>query len=87
MPNMSYEQKGITLEPGESVLLYSDGLVEAHDPQREMFGFPRMQEFVGAHPDAATLIDSLLAELERFTGEEWEQEDDITLLTLQRFRS
>jgi serine phosphatase RsbU (regulator of sigma subunit) len=87
MPNMSYEQKEITLEPGESVLLYSDGLVEAHDPQREMFGFPRMQGFVGAHPDAATLIDSLLAELERFTGEEWEQEDDITLLTLQRFRS
>src|SRR5215217_1803865 len=87
MPNMSYEQKEITLEPGESVLLYSDGLVEAHDPQREMFGFPRMQGFVGAHPDAATLIDSLLAELERFTGEEWEQEDDITLVTLQRFRS
>ena len=87
MPNMSYEQKEITLEPGESVLLYSDGLVEAHDSQREMFGFPRMQGFVGAHPDAATLIDSLLAELERFTGEEWEQEDDITLLTLKRFRS
>src|SRR5215203_4099003 len=87
MPNMSYEQKEITLEPGESILLYSDGLVEAHNPQREMFGFPRMQGFVGAHPDAATLIDSLLAELERFTGEEWEQEDDITLLTLQRFRS
>src|SRR5215208_5273760 len=87
MPNMIYEQKEITLEPGESVLLYSDGLVEAHDPRREMFGFPRMQSFVGAHPDAATLIESLLAELERFTGEEWQQEDDITLLTLQRFRS
>jgi len=33
------------------------------------------------------LIDSLLSELARFTGEEWEQEDDITLLTLQRLRS
>jgi PAS domain S-box-containing protein len=87
MPNMSYEQKEITLEPGESVLLYSDGLVEAHDPRREMFGFPRMQGFVGAHLGGATLIDFLLAELERFTGEDWEQEDDITLLTLQRFRS
>ncbi|MDQ3863940.1 MAG: serine/threonine-protein phosphatase [Actinomycetota bacterium] len=84
MPNMSYEQKEITLEPGDNVLLYSDGLVEAHDPQREMFGFPRMQGFVGAHPDAATLIDSLLAELGRFTGEGWEQEDDITLVTLER---
>jgi PAS domain S-box-containing protein len=87
MPNMSYEQKEIALKPGESVLLYSDGLVEAHNPRREMFGFPRMQRFVGAHPGGATLIDCLLAELDRFTGEEWEQEDDIALLTLQRFRS
>ena len=87
MPNMSYEEKEITLEPGESVLIYSDGLVEAHDPQREMFGFPRLQRLVGAHPGGATLIDSLLSELERFTGEVWEQEDDITLLTLQRLRS
>src|SRR5215211_6087099 len=87
MPHMSYDQKEITLEPGESVLLYSDGLTEAHDPQREMFGIPRLQEFVGTHPGGATLIDSLLAELESFTGEEWEQEDDITLLTLERFRS
>jgi PAS domain S-box-containing protein len=87
MPGMSYEQKEITLQPGESILLYSDGLVEAHSPQREMFGFPRMQGHVSAHPEGATLIDSLLAELERFTGEDWEQEDDITLLTLQRLRS
>jgi hypothetical protein len=33
------------------------------------------------------LIDALLAELEQFTGDEWEQEDDITLLTLQRFHT
>jgi serine phosphatase RsbU (regulator of sigma subunit) len=84
MPSMSYEEKEITLKPGESILLYSDGLVEAHSPRREMFGFPRMQGFVGSHPGGATLIDSLLDELERFTGEEWEQEDDITLVTLQR---
>jgi serine phosphatase RsbU (regulator of sigma subunit) len=87
MPGMSYEQKEITLKPGESVLLYSDGLVEAHNPRREMFGTPRMEGFVGAHPGGAALIDALLAELEQFTGEEWEQEDDITLLTLQRSRS
>jgi serine phosphatase RsbU (regulator of sigma subunit) len=69
------------------VLLYSDGLVEAHSPQREMFGSPRMQRYVSAHSEGAKLIDSLLAELEQFTGEDWEQEDDITLLTLQKFRS
>jgi serine phosphatase RsbU (regulator of sigma subunit) len=87
MPNMSYENKEIILKPRESVLLYSDGLVEAHDPRREMFAFPRMQRFVGAHPRGATLIEDLVGELERFTGDEWEQEDDITLLTLQRFRT
>src|SRR5829696_7381867 len=87
MPGMTYEQKEITLKPGESILLYSDGLVEAHSPHHEMFGFPRMQRYVGAHSEGATLIDSLLAELEQFTGEDWEQEDDITLLTLHRLRS
>jgi serine phosphatase RsbU (regulator of sigma subunit) len=87
MPGMDYEENERTLAPGDGVLLYSDGLVEAHNPRLEMFGTPRMKEFVGAHPGGATLIDSLLAELERFTGEGWEQEDDITLLTLQRFQS
>jgi serine phosphatase RsbU (regulator of sigma subunit) len=87
MPDMIYEQKEITLEHGETILLYSDGLAEAHSPREEMFGFPRIEKFVGAHSEGATLIDSLLAELKRFTGEEWKQEDDITLLTLQRFPS
>jgi PAS domain S-box-containing protein len=87
MPDMTYEQKEITLEPGESILLYSDGLAEAHNPHREMFGFPRIERFISSHSEGATLIDSLLAELERFTGEGWEQEDDITLLMLQRLGS
>jgi PAS domain S-box-containing protein len=85
MPSMSYEQKEITLEPGDSVLLYSDGLVEAHDPRREMFDFPRLQGLVGTHRfGGSSLIGFLLSELTRFTGEDWEQEDDITLVTLER---
>ena len=84
MPGMAYEEREVVMKPGDSVLFYSDGLVEAHDPRREMFGFPRLQGFVGAHPGGATLVDFLLSELGRFTGENWEQEDDITLVTLQR---
>ena len=85
MPSMSYEQKEIILEPGDSVLLYSDGLVEAHDPRRQMFGFPRLQGLVGTHRSGgSSLISFLLSELTRFTGEDWEQEDDITLVTLER---
>jgi serine phosphatase RsbU (regulator of sigma subunit) len=85
MPGMGYEEKEIVLEKGESVLFYSDGLVEAHDPQREMFGFPRLQGMVGTHRSGgSSLIGFLLSELTRFTGEDWEQEDDITLVTLER---
>jgi serine phosphatase RsbU (regulator of sigma subunit) len=84
MPGMTYEEKEAVLETNDGVLFYSDGLVEAHDPERKMFGFPRLQGLVGEHPGGATLIDFLLAELKRFTGEDWEQEDDITMVTLQR---
>jgi anti-sigma regulatory factor (Ser/Thr protein kinase) len=86
LPGMHYEEQHLTIVRGENVLLYSDGLVEAHNPQREMFGFPRLRALVAAHPldDGRTLIQELLAELERFTGAGWEQEDDITLVTLQR---
>jgi serine phosphatase RsbU (regulator of sigma subunit) len=43
MPAMSYEEKEIVLDVGEAALFYSDGLVEAHDPRGEMFGFPRLR--------------------------------------------
>jgi serine phosphatase RsbU (regulator of sigma subunit) len=85
LPGMSYEEKEIVLARGDSVLFYSDGLVEAHDPHRQMFGFPRLQGLVGAHrSDGPAMVNFLLSELARFTGEEWEQEDDITLVTLDR---
>ena len=85
MPGMDYEEKEILLEKGESVLFYSDGLVEAHDAHREMFGFPRLQGLVGTHRSGgSSLVSFLLSELTRFTGEDWEQEDDITLVTLER---
>jgi serine phosphatase RsbU (regulator of sigma subunit)/predicted ester cyclase len=84
MPEMGYEEKQTTLEAGEAALFYSDGLVEAHDPKGEMFGFPRLQELVAGHGEERSLGDFLLEELYSFVGEGWEQEDDITLLTLRR---
>jgi serine phosphatase RsbU (regulator of sigma subunit)/anti-sigma regulatory factor (Ser/Thr protein kinase) len=83
MPGMSYEEKEVVVDAGESVLFYSDGLVEAHDPQGEMFGFPRLRALVAEHDDEErSLVDFLLDELYSFTGEGWEHEDDITLVTL-----
>jgi steroid delta-isomerase-like uncharacterized protein len=84
MPEMGYEEKEAVLREGDSVLFYSDGLVEAHDPDYEMFGFPRLGALVAEHGKERSLVDALLEELYSFTGEGWEQEDDITLLTLRR---
>ncbi|MDQ3912651.1 MAG: serine/threonine-protein phosphatase, partial [Actinomycetota bacterium] len=69
---------------GEAVLFYSDGIVEAHSPKGEMFGFPRLRGLVGKYGEEGSLGERLLEELSSFTGEGWEQEDDITLLTLRR---
>jgi len=87
MPTMSYEEKEIELNTGEAAFFYSDGLVEAHDPQGEMFGFPRLRALVAEHGEERSLETFLLEELYSFTGEGWEQEDDITLLTLERSAS
>jgi serine phosphatase RsbU (regulator of sigma subunit) len=86
MPGMNYEENEITLEAGEAALFYSDGLVEAHDPQGEMFGFPRLRKLVAKHGEGNSLEETLLGELYSFVREGWEQEDDITLLTLRRSR-
>jgi serine phosphatase RsbU (regulator of sigma subunit)/ketosteroid isomerase-like protein len=84
MPGRGYEEKKTILEAGERALFYSDGLVEAHDPKGEMFGFPRLRALIAAHAEEGSLGNLLLEELYSFVGEGWEQEDDITLLTLRR---
>jgi serine phosphatase RsbU (regulator of sigma subunit) len=87
LPGMHYEEKEALVTTGERILLYSDGLVEAHNPDREMFGFPRLKQLIVTLPadtSESSLIDFLLQELKCFTGEDWEQEDDVTLVVLER---
>jgi serine phosphatase RsbU (regulator of sigma subunit)/predicted ester cyclase len=86
MSKMSYEENETILHVGEAALLYSDGLVEAHDPEGEMFGFSRLRALLAEHSaeEERLVGDFLMEELYSFVGEGWEQEDDITLLTLRR---
>ena len=84
MPGMSYEEGEVSLEEGGCVLFYSDGLVEAHNPQGEMFSFPRLRALIAEHGEERSLGEFLMKELYSFVGEGWQQEDDITLLTLRR---
>ena len=85
MPGMGYEEKEAVLETGDAALFYSDGLVEAHDPKGEMFGVLRLRRLVAERAaEEGSLEDFLLEELSSFVGDGWEQEDDITLVTLRR---
>jgi serine phosphatase RsbU (regulator of sigma subunit) len=84
MPGMTYEEKTFAFQPGDCALLHSDGLSEAHAANREMFGFHRVAALVGTGASGQALIDLCLAELDAFTGPGHEQEDDITLLSLER---
>ena len=84
LDGMVYEQKEAVLEPGQNMLLHSDGFAEAHNPAGEMFGFPRLMKMTESKAPGERVIDELLGELERFTGSDWEQEDDITLVSMKR---
>jgi serine phosphatase RsbU (regulator of sigma subunit)/anti-sigma regulatory factor (Ser/Thr protein kinase) len=83
MPDMRYEESEVQLVPGDTVLYQSDGLAEAHNDRREMFGFPRVKQLMAEHPGGPDLVDTLVAELERFTAAGWLYEDDVTLLAIE----
>ncbi len=84
MQGMKYDEQTAVMRPGEGLLLHSDGLAEAHNSEREMFGFPRLSDLVARDIVGQELIDTCMAELGRFVGVGVEQEDDITLVTLNR---
>lgn len=84
LPGMEYEENQLVLAPGDQIIFYSDGLVEAHSNSGEMFGFPRLQELIGLHDNDEDVIKYLLGQLGQFVPPDWEQEDDVTLVILQR---
>ena len=84
LPGLTYDEQEATIEPDSAVLLYSDGVVEAHNPAGELYGFPRLRRLMANTPPEADVIHAVLSDLEEFTGSKWEQEDDITLVSLAR---
>jgi serine phosphatase RsbU (regulator of sigma subunit) len=90
-PNMIYEEKEAWLDPGDSLLLYSDGLTEAHAQDGDMFGFPRLNSLLSSSGqnqlEGEALIQFLMARLWDFTGPGWEQEDDITMVAAKRLET
>jgi len=86
MPGSRYDEIETVIEPGDIVLLYSDGITEQHDAAGEMFGFDRTRELVAGSASGDELVDRSVQALGAFAAGV-EQEDDITLVTLHRGRT
>jgi serine phosphatase RsbU (regulator of sigma subunit) len=79
-----YSQVEFELQPGDSMLLYTDGTSEAVNADYELFGVNRLKTAVSnAEPQAEELIRIVLDEVEAFSGEDTFQ-DDICLVALHR---
>ncbi len=81
---VSFEQKQEQLEIGDIVVLYTDGLTEAQDPDGEFFGIERLCRIVTKNADATPqqLIDICIKELKAFRRADL-FEDDLTMVVLQ----
>jgi len=84
LPGMTYEEKTATLAPGDRVILVSDGLIEAHNAEQQMFGTRRLLDTLAARPAEVESIPFLLETLEQFTVPGWEREDDLTIVGIAR---
>ena len=80
----TWKDAALQLEPGDLLVLYTDGVSEAMNAQREQYGVERLVAVLQANPSlpAAGLIDAVKADIAGFTGGA-AQRDDLTLLMLR----
>ena len=80
----SYETKRYTLERGDLLVMYTDGIVEAKNEARDEFGWERLEEVVTDHheDEAQRIVDTIADQVRRFAGSE-PQSDDQTILAMK----
>jgi sigma-B regulation protein RsbU (phosphoserine phosphatase) len=83
-PNKEYEEAFVSLEPGSSLILYSDGVTEMQDSDKNHFGTERFYQILGEHKNIQPkkLIEEIEKELDLFKGK-MKQADDVTIMVLQ----
>ena len=86
MAGMEYDEKVFRMADGDVMVLTSDGITEAHNAEREMYGFGRLMGRVARSKDI-DMVDAIVDDLERWAGPGTEQEDDITLVVVSRTKS
>ena len=85
VPNIQYEQTTVALSPGDTILLYTDGITDATNEEGEFFGLERLQATFAGNPprDSRAANDAVFEALQNFVGDA-AQADDITCLALSR---
>ncbi len=82
MDEIEFPVGTVQLGPGDRLCIFTDGVTEAMDEERDLFGLERLQAALGAAPanlDSAEMVDHLVGEVRRFTGDA-EQSDDLTMM-------
>ena len=84
-PDIEYPSHTVQLEPGDTILLYTDGITEAMNADGEQFGVPRMHEVFASNPpeNSQQVAEAMFAAVRDFVGDT-PQSDDITCLVLRR---
>lgn len=85
MEDADFESGKIAIEPGQQIVIYSDGVTEAQNESGDLYEEVRFKEWLLAHPDLSPTetIDQLIADVNDFSASE-EQHDDITLIVIKR---
>ena len=85
MPGAEFREETVELDPGDLILFYSDGLVEARNESGEFFGEDRLRAVLSSSSrlTSGRIGEELLAAVDRFRGEA-RAHDDLTLLVLKR---
>jgi phosphoserine phosphatase RsbU/P len=82
---MTFEEEVVAIAPGESIVLYTDGISEAVNENQELFGDDRLQEFVGQrHALSAEEMKNEILDAVRQHQQNAPQADDMTLVIIRR---
>jgi len=85
-PNQVFTEMKSTLQPEETLLLYTDGITEAMNPHEELYGRKRLSRYISGGPTGVEeLVNGIIGDVETFCGEQ-SLRDDVCLVCLQRFR-
>jgi len=84
LDDVNYQATKLTLNSGDQIVFYTDGIVEAMNKKKEMFGFERLLTVIEESPalSAEVLLNKIISQVEEFCGSV-EQHDDLTVIVLK----